>query len=918
MDNDNLKRALLGSLASRSLSWKRPVYALPDPEALPFPGGLIRSCEDCGLRAGCTAPVPGENIDPDLDIILVGQNPGRWEDEQGRPFVGQAGRLLDSLLFQARVPRDYVAISNLVKCLTPNNRAPTAVETAACSKWLDMELEVVNPRIIVAMGYPATVHFLGRGIGTMEQLHGKPIVQGSRIILPVYHPAAALHDTGKIRQCLEDFEVLGGLAEGRIHTSFLVKDEYPKPDYRVADSPALLKTMRDDAEGTGEFGLDTETSRGALWSYQVSTRPGTGWFVPLQHGFQGRVDFTGWPSTAVVHFYLHDVRYVKLRDYGFMDTMVMAYLLHLPQGLKELAHRLCGVQMVTYNEMVRPQQQELAMVYLAQVSLREWPDPPVLEETRWDNKKGEIITREKKPWHISRKVTKMLEDLKSDEGVDLWTRWRAIPGEERAVVENVLGSMPEASLADIPLDTAMQYACRDADVTLRVYHKLSKLLDKLDMNFVLDMDLRILPIVDNMMCNGMAVDLEHYRKLSEEYDHRMRVKAAELAALVGHSFNPASSKQVATVVYTELGFNPTRGTPTGLVSTDDAELKKTGHPVAEGIIRYRGLQKLKSTYADNMIYSAYPDPEGVFRMHTVLKTTRVETGRLSSSKADDGTGANLQNIPTRNKEAKAIKNGFIAPPGWLMGEADYGQVEMVTQAHLANCKGLIELFRRGGDPHTETAARLFGVSLEEAAKDKYRYPCKRAGFGIIYMIGPQGLSTQINEYIADLTMEGEPVDIEPWDEATCAGFIEEYYRLYPEIRQYQHRQLIHARRHGYVKDMFGRIRYIPEVVCPIRSIQEAGARMAANMPVTSSAQGIIKLAMVQLWNGLPVMGWQDKVHWLMQIHDSLIFEVVDDDQRWRPILDWVGSVMRGVVTLRVPLKVDFKIGRRWGELEKLN
>jgi DNA polymerase-1 len=141
----------------------------------------------------------------------------------------------------------------------------------------------------------------------------------------------------------------------------------------------------------------------------------------------------------------------------------------------------------------------------------------------------------------------------------------------------------------------------------------------------------------------------------------MRVKVAELAGMVGHPFNPASSLQVADVVYKELGFKPTATTATGLVSTDDAELKKTGHPVAKGIIQYRGLLKLKSTYADNMIRSAHPDENGVYRMHTVLKTTRVETGRLSSSKDDNGEGANLQNIPTRNKEGKAIKNGFIAP-----------------------------------------------------------------------------------------------------------------------------------------------------------------------------------------------------------------------------------------------------------------
>jgi len=892
-----------------------PPPPLPDPDTIPFPGNLVRLCRDCNLVTKCRAPVPGENIDPSVDIMLVGQNPGFNEDQQGRPFIGQAGQYLDSLLFQARVPRDSVAITNVVKCLTPGNRQPSPVEIKACSKWLDLEVETVDPYIIVAMGRPAIVHFLGPGAGSLDQLNGRPVQVGNRVILPMYHPAAALHDTARLRQCSEAFQVLRELVNGATWRSFHPRDEYPNPEYRVADTPALLKKMRDEAHDTGEFGLDTEQCRGEPWSYQISATPGTAWFVPIKGSRNGRIDFTDWAATAIVHYYLHDVQYVDLRDDGFVDSLVLAYLTGQPQGLKELAHRLCGIQMVSYSEMVRLGQQELSFDYLQRALKREWPDPPLLEETRWDNRKGEIVTRQKKPWNISRKVNKMLGDLDGDPSVDLWGRWHKIPGEERAVMESVLGAMPESSLADIPFDDAMAYASRDADATLRVYHKLKKIIDKLGLNFVQYTDLGILPMVNAMMENGMAVNLDHYRRLSKEYDHRLRLGAAELAAMVGHSFNPASSLQVATVVYEELGFKPTKFTTTGLISTDDAELKKTGHPVAEGVIRYRGIQKLKSTYADNMLGSAYPDSAGVPRIHTKLNTTRVETGRLSSSKNDDGTGANLQNIPTRSKEARAIKDGIIAPDGRLLLEGDLKQIELRTQAHLANCKGLIELFLSGKDPHTTTASRLFDVPYEEASRDKYRYPCKRAGFGIIYMIGAHGLSTQINEYIADLKMEGEPVDVDPWDEETCQKFIDEYYALYPEIRHYQRAELAHARRHGYVQDMFGRIRYIPEVSCPIRSIQESGARMAANFSVTSTAQNIIKMAMVELWNGLPETIWRDaKV--LMQIHDSLLYETPDDEEYLRGFVPWVKKIMTGVAVLRVPIDVDFKVGKKWGSMVK--
>ncbi len=892
-----------------NLFYRRPDPPLPDPSKLPFPGNLIRLCQDCGLYKGCRAPVPGENISPH-EIMLIGQNPGFQETNWGFiPFCGQAGVYLNSLLYQCSLTRDKVATTNVCHCMSPNNRPLTQAEIKACSHWLELELAIVNPRIVVALGAPAVAHFLGSNAGTMEHLHGKPVEKDGRIILPAYHPAAALRDTAKLRQCLDDFMVLRGLIRGESWQSFHATDEYPNPDYRVADTPAKLKQMRDEIEDAGEVAVDTEICRGKLWSVQFSAHPGTAWFVPIKDDFKGRVDLTGYNATIIVHNYLFDVKYLKIRDDNFRDSMVMAYLTGNVQGLKELASRLCGVPMRNYREVVKFGQQELALRYLNEAVKREWPDPPPIEETKWDNKKGELVTKSKKPWPISRKIAKALADYKANPDTDLWDRWQSVSDLERSVVESVLGAMPESSLSDIPFAEAVAYSSKDSDVTLRVYHKLKKMIELADMDFVLDTDLNILPMVHNMMENGMAVDVEHCRKLSADYDIRMRAKATELAEMVGHPFNPASSKQVAAVVYGELGFKPTKLTPTKEISTDDMELKKTKSPVARGIIQYRGLQKLKTTYADSLVEKAVLDDESVPRIHTTLKTTRVETGRLSSS------DPNLQNIPTRNKESKAIKNGFVAPPGWRLAESDYCQIEMVCLAHLSKCKRLIELFLRGGDPHTEMAARIFGVSLEEAAKSKYRYPVKRLNFGVAYLIGAHGLSNQIGEYIADLELEGEAVDIEPWDEPTCEKFLTEWYKLNPEVKDFQSEMVAHARRHGYVVDIFGRRRYVPEVFCPIRSIQEAGARQAANQPVTASAQGIIKSAMGKLWRDLPSTDWSS-IRILLQIHDSLLFQIPDEDAFVKECLSWIGKIMTGVVSLRVPVKVDFKIGTRWGDMKK--
>jgi DNA polymerase-1 len=191
-------------------------------------------------------------------------------------------------------------------------------------------------------------------------------------------------------------------------------------------------------------------------------------------------------------------------------------------------------------------------------------------------------------------------------------------------------------------------------------------------------------------------------------------------------------------------------------------------------------------------------------------------------------------------------------------------------------------------------------------------------FGVIYLISPQGLSDQIAEYIADLELAGEPVDVDPWPVDKCEKFIGEWYKLYPEVKDYQLEQLAMARRKGYVVDKFGRRRFIPEVFSPIRSVQETGARMAANMPVQSSAQGIIKIAMGTLWRELPKTEWYRTVKWLMQIHDSLITETPEDLSITVPFLRWMRSIMINAVKLKIPIKVDFKSGKNWSALKDIN
>lgn len=254
----------------------------------------------------------------------------------------------------------------------------------------------------------------------------------------------------------------------------------------------------------------------------------------------------------------------------------------------------------------------------------------------------------------------------------------------------------------------------------------------------------------------------------------------------------------------------------------------------------------------------------------------------------------------------------------LLLEADFSQVEIRVVTHLSGCKGLADIFYRGGDPHTDTAAKIFGLPYDIAKQEKYRYPTKRMNFGVIFDITPEGLAADIEEHVADIVSEGGGDDLVIWSVEDCSRLINDWNRIYPEISDFRMEQVAYARRYGYVKDMFGRIRFVPEVYCPIRSIREAGARQAGNMPVQSSAQGIIKLAMAKLFQERNQWQLHDLVRFLLQIHDSLLLEVDDEPDFVLSRARWLRNTMCGVVKLSVPLEVDVKSGYTWADMKKLD
>jgi len=285
------------------------------------------------------------------------------------------------------------------------------------------------------------------------------------------------------------------------------------------------------------------------------------------------------------------------------------------------------------------------------------------------------------------------------------------------------------------------------------------------------------------------------------------------------------------------------------------------------------------------------------RVHTKLSLARVpHSGRLASS------NPNLLAQPVRTEDGARIRDGFVAEKGWKLVSFDYSQIEMRIMAHLSQDPSMLEIYKKGGDIHTETAREIFGV--KEPDDMKHRYPTKRINFGIIYGLTSMGLSRE-------LMASGLPECTEDW----CNRFIIQWFKLREGVKQFIDKTKNEARRFGYVQDMWGRKVLIPEVKSFFPYIREAGLRRAGNQPIQGGAQGVIKEAMRRLWPLIVEYRCEGvRIRPLLQIHDDLLFEMEEGDASiMAPIIQ---RVMETAVDLSVPMIVDAKIGDRWGSMKK--
>jgi len=457
--------------------------------------------------------------------------------------------------------------------------------------------------------------------------------------------------------------------------------------------------------------------------------------------------------------------------------------------------------------------------------------------------------------------------------------------------KDVVGSgKSQLKFNEIDLAAATRYAAEDADVTLRLWRRFKPRLPAEGATRVYEMvDRPLAPVIARMERHGIKVDRERLAQLSTEFAHSIAALETEIHGLAGGPFTIGSPKQLGDVLFERMGIKGGRKGKSGVYSTDVNEMERIaadkdspGKVIAERVLDWRQLSKLKSTYTDAL--QAQINPE-TGRVHTSYSLTGAQTGRLSS------TDPNLQNIPIRTEIGRQLRDAFVAEHGNVLLAADYSQIELRLAAHMADVPALKQAFANGDDIHSLTAQELFG----EVNRDT-RGRAKTINFAILYGISRWGLAGRL-----DVTA----------DEAQ--GMIDRYFERFPGINRYIVETTEKAREKGYTETLFGRKTHFPRLKSKIQHERQGAERAAINAPIQGTSADIIKRAMVRMGPALIDAGLP-KVRMLLQVHDELVFELPEGDvEAARPVIERVmATAAEPAVLLSVPLGIEIGVGASWG------
>ena len=444
----------------------------------------------------------------------------------------------------------------------------------------------------------------------------------------------------------------------------------------------------------------------------------------------------------------------------------------------------------------------------------------------------------------------------------------------------------QKNMRDLAPAQICDYACEDADVTLKLKNILEKEIKAEGVEELFyNIEMPLIPVLAYMERNGARIDSEALRETSTLLSKRLEEIENEIFGQAGEAFNIASPKQVGDILFGKLKIvDKPKKTKTGQYVTSEDVLAQlqNRHPIVKNILQYRGLKKLLSTYIDSLPTLVNPRTG---KIHTSYNQTVTATGRLSSS------NPNLQNIPIRDEEGKEVRKAFIPDAGCLFLSVDYSQIELRIMAHLSGDENMIEDFCSGHDIHAATAAKIYRKPIEEVTKDERR-KAKVANFGIIYGISVFGLAERMNVSRPEAKV-----------------LIDNYFDTYKGVAEYIEKCKQEAKLKGYVETIFHRKRFLPDINSHNAVVRGYAERNAVNAPIQGSAADIIKVAMINIYRRIKEENMRSTM--ILQVHDELNFNVVPDEKEALQAI--VVEEMQRAFAMRVPLVADYGWGANWLE-----
>jgi DNA polymerase-1 len=453
-------------------------------------------------------------------------------------------------------------------------------------------------------------------------------------------------------------------------------------------------------------------------------------------------------------------------------------------------------------------------------------------------------------------------------------------------IEELIGNKGknQLNMRQVPVESVVDYACEDADVTLKLKNIFDEMVKKEDFSELFyKIEMPLVPVLADMEEAGVRLDIPALKDSSLVLTKYLDEIEQNVFRLAGKEFNISSPKMVGEVLFDHLKISGnSRKTKSGQYTTSEDVLEslKSKHPVVEKILEYRKIKKLLSTYIDALPALISP-LDG--KVHTTYNQATTSTGRLSS------TNPNLQNIPIRDAEGKEIRRAFIPDDGCLFLSADYSQIELRIMAHLSEDKNMMEAFHSKQDIHAATAAKIFGIPLADVSRDMRR-KAKTANFGIIYGISVFGLAEQLHI-----------------PRAEAKELIDGYFLTFPDVKAYMDHSIAVAREKGYVETIFHRKRFLPDINSRNAVVRGYAERNAINAPIQGSAADIIKVAMDRICKRFKEENLQSRM--IMQVHDELNFNVFPDELG--KITQIVVDEMEHAIELKVPLVAECGVGENW-------